>query len=113
MPKVYQRAAARRDLVEHFVYLAENAGLDTADRFLTNAENTFNELAAHQMIGATLKLRHPDLARIHCRAVKMYLSCAGCIRHGTGGDCWNLTYEPDALTVSEALSQQIASGNSN
>lgn len=64
MPKVYQRAAARRDLVEHFVYLAENAGLDTADRFLTNAESTFNDLAAHSMIGATLNLRHPDLAGI-------------------------------------------------
>ena len=64
MPKVYQRAAARRDLVEHFVYLAENAGLDTADRFLTNAENTFNDLAAHPMIGTTLKLHHPDLVGI-------------------------------------------------
>ena len=38
MPRVTQRAAARRDLVEHFVYLAENAGLNTAERFLTNAE---------------------------------------------------------------------------
>ena len=34
MSKVYQRAAARLDLVEHFVYLAENASLDTAERFL-------------------------------------------------------------------------------
>ena len=42
MPKVYQRAAARRDLVEHFVYLAENASLDIAERFLTNAEAGFN-----------------------------------------------------------------------
>lgn len=31
MPKIYQRAAARRDLVEHFVYLAENANLETAE----------------------------------------------------------------------------------
>lgn len=30
MPKVYQHAAARRDLIEHFVYLAENAGLRQA-----------------------------------------------------------------------------------
>ena len=41
MPIVRQREAARRDLVEHFVYLAENAGLDVADRFLSNAEATF------------------------------------------------------------------------
>ena len=62
MPKVYQRAAARRDLVEHFVYLGENAGLNTAERFLTNAEASFNDLAVQPMIGAPLTLRHPDLA---------------------------------------------------
>lgn len=43
MPTVYQHAAARRDLVEQFVYLAEEAGLDTAERFLTNAEASFND----------------------------------------------------------------------
>ena len=37
MPTVYRRAAARRDLIEHFVYLAENAGLDVAERFLASA----------------------------------------------------------------------------
>ena len=36
MPTVTKREAARRDLVEHFVYLAENAGLDVAERFLAN-----------------------------------------------------------------------------
>ena len=34
MGRVYRRATARRDLVEHFVYLAEMAGQDTAERFL-------------------------------------------------------------------------------
>jgi toxin ParE1/3/4 len=70
MPKVYQRAAAQRDLVEHFVYLAENAGLETAERFLTNAESAFSTLASHPMIGVTLKLRHPDLAGIHKWRIK-------------------------------------------
>ena len=41
MPKIYQRAAARRDLVEHFVYLAENANLETAERFLAQTEASF------------------------------------------------------------------------
>jgi hypothetical protein len=27
MPRVYKRPAARRDLVEHYVYLVENAGV--------------------------------------------------------------------------------------
>ena len=61
MSKVRQRAAARRDLVEQFVYLAENAGLDTAERFLTNAEATFNDLAGQPMIGAPLTSQHPAL----------------------------------------------------
>jgi toxin ParE1/3/4 len=33
MPKVYQHAAARRDLVEHFIYLAESAGLGSRSSF--------------------------------------------------------------------------------
>jgi len=70
MPKVYQSAAARRDLVEHFVYLAENAGLDIAERFLTNAATSFNELAGQPMIGAPLTLRHPELADMRKWRVK-------------------------------------------
>ena len=62
MPKVYQRAAARRDLVEHFVYLAENAGLDTGERFLTNVEASFSDLADQPMIGAPLTLQWQHLA---------------------------------------------------
>ena len=61
MAKVYQRAAARRDLVDHFAYLAENAGLDTAERFIAGAETTFNELANQPMIGSTLTVRNPAL----------------------------------------------------
>jgi len=62
MPQVYQRATARRDLVEHFVYLAESAGLGTAERFLTQAEATFDELARQPSIGSPLTLRPPELA---------------------------------------------------
>lgn len=61
MPTVYQHAAARRDLVEQFMYLAEEAGLDTAERFLASAEASFNDLARQPMIGAPLRLGHPDL----------------------------------------------------
>lgn len=61
MPQVYQRASARRDLVEHFVYLAENAGLEIAERFLTQAETSFSVLAEQPLMGAPLKLQHPGL----------------------------------------------------
>jgi toxin ParE1/3/4 len=64
MSRVRQRAAARSDLLEHFVHLAENAGLDTAERFLANAEATFNDLADQPMIGAALTSRHPALASL-------------------------------------------------
>ena len=70
MPTVTQREAARRDLVEHFVYLAENAGLDVAERFLTNAEASFNDLAQQPRIGVPLTLKHPDLANVRKWRVK-------------------------------------------
>jgi toxin ParE1/3/4 len=58
--EVYKRAAARRDLVQHFVYLAENAGLDSADRFLANAERCFSELAEQPQMGSPLTLRRAE-----------------------------------------------------
>jgi toxin ParE1/3/4 len=59
-----------RDLVEQFVYLAENASLDTAERFLTNAEISFSDLADQPMIGAPLAVRQPALAGIRKWRVK-------------------------------------------
>ena len=50
--------------MEHFVYLVENAGLEVAERFMSNAEASFTELARQPKIGAPLKLKHPDLAGI-------------------------------------------------
>lgn len=41
MGRVYRRATARRDLIEHFVHLAETAGQDAAERFLDNARSSF------------------------------------------------------------------------
>jgi toxin ParE1/3/4 len=62
MPRIYRRAAARRDLVEHYVYLAEHADESTADRFLEKAAETFELLSTQREIGAPLTLRHPQLA---------------------------------------------------
>lgn len=70
MARVTKREAARRDLVEQFVYLAENAGIDTAERFLDCAEASFNEPAAHPMIGAPLTLQNPALADLRKWRVK-------------------------------------------
>lgn len=43
MPTAYKRAAARLDLVERYVYLAENASIAIAERFLLNAESSFSD----------------------------------------------------------------------
>jgi toxin ParE1/3/4 len=64
MSVVTKRATARRDLIEHFVYLAENASIDIANRFLANAEATFNDLAQQPAMGAPLTLRHSNLIGI-------------------------------------------------
>lgn len=70
MPSVLKREAARRDLVDHFVYLAENASLDVAERFLTQAEASFLDLAGQPKMGAPLTLKHPDLAGMRKWRVK-------------------------------------------
>ena len=75
MPKVYRRAVAKRDLVEHFIYLAENEGIEIAERFLTNAEASFNDLAGQPMIGAPLTLRHPELAGLRKWRVNNFDNC--------------------------------------
>lgn len=69
-PKVFQRELARRDIVEHFVYLAENVSIAVAERFLTNAETSFNELALTPLIGAPLKLQKPEFAGMRKWRVK-------------------------------------------
>src|SRR5688572_20819431 len=62
MPDVYQHATARDDLIEHYVYLAVEAGEEIAERFFENAEASFRFLASHPDIGAPLTLRAPELA---------------------------------------------------
>ena len=64
MPRVFKRAAARRDLVGHYVYLTENAGEALADRFLACAEASFGALSEHPEMGAALTLRRPELAEL-------------------------------------------------
>ena len=72
MPIVTKREAARRDLVEHFVYLAENSGPDVAEHFLRSAEASFAELARQPQMGAPIKLSHPDLAHLRKWRIKEF-----------------------------------------
>jgi toxin ParE1/3/4 len=59
---VFQRPAARRDLIEHYVYLAENAGAAVADRFLERAQQGFSQILEQPLMGAPLVSRRPELA---------------------------------------------------
>ena len=70
MPTVTQREAARLDLIEHFVYLADEAGLDLAERFLANAEASFLDLARQPKLGVALKLKHPALGNMRKWRIK-------------------------------------------
>jgi toxin ParE1/3/4 len=70
MPTISKREAAKRDLIEHFVYLAENASIEVAERFLDRAEESFNDLARQPMMGAPLSLKNPDLASVRKWRVK-------------------------------------------
>ena len=50
MPAVQIRESAKRNLVDHFVYLAENAGVEVAERFLERAESGFCDLAGQPIL---------------------------------------------------------------
>ncbi len=61
MAAVNKRESVRRDLVQHFVRLAEEAGIDTADRFLACAEQTFEDLARMPIMGPLVASRKTEL----------------------------------------------------
>jgi toxin ParE1/3/4 len=62
VPTVHKWASAKRDLVEHYVYLGEHAGVEIAERFLANAAASFMDLSKRPGVGAPLSLRSPELA---------------------------------------------------
>jgi toxin ParE1/3/4 len=62
MAAVYRRSRSKRDLVEQYVYLGEHGGVETAERFLSNAFESFSDLSKHPQMGSALTLRDPKLA---------------------------------------------------
>lgn len=72
MATVTKRAAAERDLIEHFVYLAEHASVQIADRFLKQAELTFNDLSLKPLMGVQLSLKNPALANMRKWRVRRF-----------------------------------------
>src|SRR6266436_6378985 len=57
MPQIVQRVAAKRDLTRHFVWFAEEAGIEVARRFQKSAEKSFHDLAAMPRMGPLKRAR--------------------------------------------------------
>ncbi|HAX43374.1 MAG TPA: type II toxin-antitoxin system RelE/ParE family toxin [Bryobacteraceae bacterium] len=64
MPKPFKREAARRDLVAQWVWYAEHADSNVADRFLAAAESALDLLAQHPRSGRRLFLENPRLQEL-------------------------------------------------
>ncbi len=82
MPKIYKRNIAKNDLVECYVYLAENANLDIADQFLENTEASFNELAINPFMGSPSKRSYRNIL-LTCFLISAFsVMMTMCINHG-------------------------------
>ncbi|GMV93645.1 MAG: hypothetical protein AMXMBFR82_34230 [Candidatus Hydrogenedentota bacterium] len=68
--KVVRRVEAKRDLIKHYVYLAEHADLETARRFLRATEEAFLLLAELPELGASRQFRNRQLAEVRMWPVK-------------------------------------------
>jgi toxin ParE1/3/4 len=61
MARVLKREAAKRDLVQQWVWYAENAGVETADRFLQAVDKTLGLLSTQPQSGARFFTHQPAL----------------------------------------------------
>ncbi|MGH9648497.1 MAG: type II toxin-antitoxin system RelE/ParE family toxin [Bryobacteraceae bacterium] len=77
MASVHKRASAKRDLAAHYVYLAEQAGIETAERFLQDADKSFADLSMNPQMGIALSLRPPELAGLRKWHVSGFLEIPG------------------------------------
>lgn len=59
--RIVRSQAARADLLDHYVYLAESAGAAIADRFLGGVESALATINDQPNIGAPVATDHPDL----------------------------------------------------
>ena len=61
MVRVRKREAAKRDLIAQWVWYAENAGIEIAERFLAAAESTTVILAGQPESGNPVLVARPEL----------------------------------------------------
>ncbi len=61
MATVLKRESAKRDLIAQWLWYAENADIDTADRFLAAANSTVSMLAGQPEAGYGFFVKRPQL----------------------------------------------------
>ena len=69
MARVLKRLSAKRDLTDHFVFLAENASIDVARRFLQAVNASLLELSQMPEIGMVRAFRNPRYSGVRKWAV--------------------------------------------
>jgi toxin ParE1/3/4 len=70
MSRVLKRETSKRDLIEQFVWYAESASIEVADRFLASAQDTLERLAAAPESGALIEVTREELAGMRRWPVK-------------------------------------------
>ena len=68
--RVLRRAEAKRDLVKHFVYLAEQTDLETARRFRRAADEACHLLAEMPELGPRRRFKSSRLANARMWPIK-------------------------------------------
>jgi toxin ParE1/3/4 len=61
MARALKREAAKRDLIHQWIWYAENASIEIADRFLAAVESTLRLLATQPESGALFSVRTTNL----------------------------------------------------
>ena len=61
MVRLLKREIAKRDLIAQWVWYAEHAGIEIADRFLAAADSTATTLASHPESGIRIFVSKPEL----------------------------------------------------
>ncbi len=70
MARVIRRVAVKRDLIDHFVFLGENASIEVARRFLHASNLSFEALAHMPELGAPRAFRNPRFSSVRAWPVK-------------------------------------------
>ena len=62
--RVRKRSSANRDLVAHADYIAQHNSLEMGERFLAEAEETFELLAQSPRMGSNIDFKNPLLEEV-------------------------------------------------